>query len=71
MLWIASLISNDVMPLVFIARVHQHQSIYWLCLELPLVQWAMGLLMRRVDRIDRACAVCYRQLSDISVAVRH
>ena len=32
---------------------------------------AMGLRMRRVNRLDRACAVFYRQLSDISVAVRH
>ena len=32
---------------------------------------AMGLRMRRVNRLDRACAVDYRQLSDISVAVRH
>ena len=32
---------------------------------------AMGLRMRRVNRIDRACAIYYRQLSDISVTVRH
>ena len=32
---------------------------------------AMGLRMRRVNRLDRACAVFYRQLSDISVAIRH
>ena len=31
----------------------------------------MGLRMRRVNRLDHACAVFYRQLSDISVAVRH
>ena len=30
---------------------------------------AMGLRMRRVNRLDRACVVFYRQLSDISVAV--
>ena len=32
---------------------------------------AMGLCMRHVNRLYRACAVFYRQLSDISVAVRH
>ena len=32
---------------------------------------AMGLRMRPDNRLDRACAVFYRQLSDISVAVRH
>ena len=32
---------------------------------------AIGLRMRRVNRLDRACAVFYRQLSDNSVAVRH
>ena len=31
----------------------------------------MGLRMRRVNRLERACTVFYRQLSDISVAVRH
>ena len=36
-----------------------------------VLQWAIALRMRRVNRIDRACAVLYRQLSDISVAVRH
>ena len=35
------------------------------------VTGAMGLRMRRVNRLGRACAVFYRQLSDISVAVRH
>ena len=35
------------------------------------VTGAMGLRMRRVNRLDRACSVFYRQLSDISVAVRH
>ena len=35
------------------------------------VTGAMGLRMRRNYRLDRACAVFYRQLSDISVAVRH
>ena len=32
---------------------------------------AMGFRMRRVNRLDRACAVFYLQLSDMSVAVRH
>ena len=31
---------------------------------------AMGLRMCRVNRLDRACAVFYPYLSDISVAVR-
>ena len=35
------------------------------------VTGAMGLRMCRVNRPDRACAVFYRQLSVISVAVRH
>ena len=35
------------------------------------VTGVMGLRMRRVNRLDRAWAVFYRQLSDISVAVRH
>ena len=34
------------------------------------VTGAVGLRMRRVNRLDRTCAVIYRQLSDISVAVR-
>ena len=34
------------------------------------VTGAMGLRMRRVNRLYRACVVFYRQLSDISVAVR-
>ena len=32
---------------------------------------AMGLRKRGANRLNRACAVFYRQLSDISVAVRH
>ena len=35
------------------------------------VTCAMGLRMRHVNRLGRACVVFYRQLSDISVAVRY